>query len=238
MHELLILLQIVVVALALDLDNALFMMNAVTKIPSSQRWLFMFVAHALEFTIRLLALFIFSRILRAEQVLFTVFGLDVTVITIALIVAGLFLSIRNGSAFFSLLFENEEEDVPEITMAGFWRQSFQAGGMLLLMSIDTLLTLMSSLDSAVGIIAILFISGSLRLLFVRPLASIILRYQLVTMTVTAFLMLIGITLITDAFGIDIDQRNFNFVLIVIVLSGILYSRVRNQQPSQIGNDTG
>lgn len=217
----------------LDLDNALFMMKAVSRIPSSYRWLFMLIAHSLEFCGRLLALFVLTRLLSAEQVLFTVFGLDVTIITIALIIAGLFLSIRNGYAFLGFVFQYTEDndDVPEITTAGFWRQSIQAGSVLLLMSVDTLVTLMSSLNSTIAIIVIVFLSGGFRLLFVRPLASLILRYQLVNMTVTAFLTLTGLTLIADAFAYEVNQRNFNIVLLILVLSGLVYSKLRNPKNS-------
>jgi predicted tellurium resistance membrane protein TerC len=214
-----------------DIDNAMYTTSRIGTLESRRR-LALFLSLLLEFIGRLGLLVLFAMLTNEQEPLFRLFGIEFSIETIALFVAGGYLLISSALELTTMLRKDDGKTKVII-------QAPRSLGMLLLqmsliltlMSVDTILVIMSQV-TALGIaLFLLLFSAAFRLFFVQRLVHFIELYPAVQIFVTVLLMAIGIELIVQGLGMDFEAAfNMLLILVVVIFIGIQRNKMNNQQP--------
>ncbi len=215
-----LLVQALTVAIV-DIDNAMYTTDQVSELPDRQG-LANFLALTLEFTGRLLLLFIFSAITGTREPLFQIGGLPITLENVALFAAGCYLMVSNGREVWHAVRQPaalavEAPPPPR----SFSLQLAEMGLVLTLLSVDTVL-LTLTMTAVLGQILFFFLfSALLRLLFVDRLVVLIDRFPSISIFINGLLILIGTELIIQALGLEFE-REFNALVLLAILVVVGY----------------
>jgi predicted tellurium resistance membrane protein TerC len=230
MSQLLALLQQSIFITSIDLDNATYTTSAIQHLKPEKQQIAIFWGTLLEFIGRLLLTALFLILTNEDEPLFTLFGVEFTIENISLFGAGTFLLIRNGRELIDFFRTQSEAHETQPVRAGSFRNViFEMGVVLTIMSIDTVLAGLG-ITSKFSILLFLFLfSAVVRLLFVRQIAAFVVRYPAINIVILTFLILIGIELIIQGLGIDIEPL-FNLIMVVALIVAINYHRQKAKPP--------
>ena len=105
------LLNLIIAALGItlvDIDNAVYSSSQVGILKTHRRLALVLIL-GLEFIGRLLLLALFAFLTNEQEPLFTIFGVEITIETLALLLAGSYLLISNGQELMNRLHRREDE---------------------------------------------------------------------------------------------------------------------------------
>lgn len=215
-----LLLQALTVALV-DVDNAMYTTDQVSELPERQT-LANILALSLEFAGRLLLLFLFSGVTGARDPLFVAGGLPIGLDHLALLVAGLYLVFSNGRELLHAIRAPAAvaTDTPPPPRS-FGLHLAEMGIVLTLLSVDTVLLVLTMTAVLAEILFFFLFSAVLRLLFVDRLVTLIDRFPSISVFINGLLILIGVELIAQALGLDIE-REFNAAVLITILVVVGY----------------
>jgi predicted tellurium resistance membrane protein TerC len=225
MSQLLALLVQGLIGSAFDIDNALYMTSVLQTVrPERQRTL---IAWGLlvELIARFLLVAFFRTVIGGSQTLFALFGLKVSLDTLALLGAGAFLFVRSGRELLDLVRERDGEDVcsPADDQL-FWRVLLEMSLVNLVLSVDTLVALMATVSEFWTLVYIFVFSALLRLLFVQQIAAIVHRVPGVHVVLLSLLVLVGVELFAHGLGLKVPEALFNSAVLAALIGAILYQR--------------
>ncbi len=214
---------------ALDVDNALYMTSVLDENPSHQHRRILFWGLFAEFVGRLLLIYFFVKFLNGRDLHFSIFGIQLSLETISLVAAGLFLLIRNGRELIHILLKrNDETDSVILNTKSRFLPALilQATIVNLTLSIDTIIAIISAQNEAGWILYLLLFSAVFRYLFVRQIANIIHAYPSLNIIILAFLIIIGMSLILEGIGLDLNEIVVNVIILIAVGLAALNERRR------------
>jgi len=217
-----LLIQGVGVALV-DVDNAMYTTKRISGLKSDRR-LALGLSLALEFIGRLVLLFIFLSFAGAQRPLFELFGIQFTLETISLFVAGFYLLISNGRELIAVVRNpNADANEPATAVTSFPRLMLEMAIVLTIMSVDTALVIISMTTALGMILFLLLFSAVVRLLFIERLVGFVQTYPAVRVFILVLLVMIGSELIVQGLGLDVEVA-FNVLLVAALLVFIAYRR--------------
>ena len=232
MSQLLTLLQQSVFITTIDLDNATYTTSAIQNLKPEKQQSAIFWGTTIEFIGRLLLTAIFLVLTNEDEPLFTLFGIEFTIESISLFGAGIFLLIRNGRELIGFFRNQGESQGNQSIKEGSFRSILvEMGGVLIIMSIDTVLAALGMASGLINLLFLFLFSAVVRLLFVRQIAAVVHRYPAINIVILTFLVLIGIELIIQGFGLDIEPI-FNVIMIIALIVTIIYHRQRSMPIKQ------
>ena len=197
----------------LDVDNALYMTSVVDQLKPQQQQKAIFFGLLIELAGRLFLLFFFFNILSGDQTLFTLFGIDFSIETISLLIAGLFLFVRSSKDLIEFFKERgEQKEDYNIKQLPYRQLMIEMSFVNILLSIDTVVAVGGMAQELWFIVYVLTFSGVVRLLFVREIARFIRKYPAMNIVAQVFLIMIGLELIAQAMGLDAEPV-FNAALL-------------------------
>jgi predicted tellurium resistance membrane protein TerC len=227
MSQLLTLLQQSLFITTIDLDNATYTTSTIQHLKPEKQQSAIFWGTILEFIGRLLLTTIFLILTNEDEPLFTLFGIEFTIESISLIGAGIFLLIRNVRELIEFFRNQGESHDTRVAKEGSVRSILlEMGGVLTIMSIDTVLAALGMASGLINLLFLFLFSAVVRLLFVRQIAAFVQRYPAINIVILTFLVLIGIELIIQGFGLDIEPL-FNVIMIIALIVTIIYHRQRS-----------
>ncbi len=194
-----------VLEIVLGIDNVIFISILVQRLPAERRDQARLIGLGLAAGMRILLLLAISWIIGLTQPLVTLLGREFTWRDAILIAGGVFLLYKATSEIHES-FESAEGH-PESARG---RASF--GGVLvqivlldIVFSIDSVLTAVGLVDEIAIMVAAVLISVGVMVFASGPLSKFVHEHPSVKMLALSFLLLIGVTLITDGFGLHIDK---------------------------------
>lgn len=231
MDLLLTLLQQSIFITSIDIDNATYTTGAIQRLKPEQQQSAIFWATCLEFIGRLLLVALFLVLTNEEEPLFTLFGVEFTIDSISLFVAGAFLLISNGRELINFFrTKGVPGEEPHLITSDRFRDVLREMGLVLtILSIDTVLAGLGMATGLLSLILLFLVSAVVRLLFVRQIAAFVRKYPAINIVIFTLLVLIGAELILQGFGPDFEPI-FNTVLVVAIVVAIIYHRRRAQLP--------
>jgi predicted tellurium resistance membrane protein TerC len=205
-----------------DIDNAMYTTGRISALTERRR-LALGLSLALEFVGRLLLLWLFLVLTNETEPLFTIFGFEFTLESIALLGAGGYLLISNSRELTAFLQHDKQQEATLETTQSFSSLMIEMGVVLTIMSIDTVLVI-TTLTTAIGLaLSLLLFSALVRLFFVERLVHFIELYPAVRVFILILLIAIGVELIIQGFGLDVEVL-FNILVIIAILVYITYQR--------------
>ena len=200
------LLTLTVLEIVLGIDNIIFISILVQKLPEASRDRARFIGLGLAMGMRILLLLTISWIVGLTQPVLTVAGHAISWRDLILIGGGLFLIWKATTEIGeSLEGEPAHQANPASGTASFGGVLVQLVLLDVVFSLDSVLTAVGMANEISVMVAAVVIAVVVMLVASGPLAAFVHRHPSVKMLALAFLLLIGVTLIADGFGLHVDK---------------------------------
>lgn len=214
---------------SLDIDNAMYVTSVVDQVtPRKQQKVLIFWSLFIEYLARLLLILFFQNVFSGSQPLFELFGIPFSIETISLIAAGLFLTIRSGRELVAYVRGGDEAEIAASDIEGksFGQILTEMSLVCIVLSIDTIVAVMATGFPFWYLALILFMSALIRFFFISPIARFLQLYPNVNIIILTFLIIIGVSLVLEGFGMQLPEVLINLTLAFVTLIIIFIEKQR------------
>jgi predicted tellurium resistance membrane protein TerC len=195
----------------LGIDNLVFLTILAGKLPEAQQARARRIGLLLALGMRVLLLLLISWIIGLTAPLFTVVGQEISGRDLILLIGGLFLLAKATTEIHHKL-EGESSGGPSAKAATFGAVIAQIGAMDLIFSLDSVITAVGMADEIMVMIIAVVIAMGVMLAFADPLGRFVKAHPTVQMLALSFLLLIGFTLIGEAFEMHVPKGYIYFAM--------------------------
>ncbi len=193
-----------VLEIVLGIDNVIFISILVQRLPAAVRDRARLIGLGLAMGMRIVLLFGITFIIGLTEPLFTLAGNEFSWRDVILIGGGLFLLWKATTEIHASL-EGEEESTSARGAATFRGVLIQIVLLDIVFSLDSVLTAVGVVDELPIMVAAVVIAVGVMLFASGPLSTFVHRHPSVKVLALSFLLLIGVTLIADGFGVHVDK---------------------------------
>lgn len=220
-------LTLLALEIVLGIDNIIFISILSGKLPKDQQPRARFIGLSLALVIRVLLLLSLSWVIGLTAPLFSVFNHPFSGRDLILISGGLFLI---GKATFEIhdSLEGEHGHASKRVQAGFLGVIIQIIILDAVFSLDSVITAIGMVDQVELMISAVVVAIAFMMFFAAPVGAFVTRHPTVKMLALSFLLLIGMTLIVEAFGIHIPKGYIYFAMGFSVFVEFLNLRLRKK----------
>ena len=198
------LLTLTTLEIVLGIDNLVFIAVLVEKLPAQQQATARRVGIALALITRLMLLSAIAWIIGLVEPVLSAFGQGFSWRDIILIAGGLFL-LYKGTAEIHDKLEGEEGEASGRVQAKFAAVVIQIAILDIVFSLDSVITAVGMADHLWIMVTAVIIAVIIMLIASGPVSGFVSRHPTVKMLALSFLLLIGMTLIADGFGVHIPK---------------------------------
>jgi predicted tellurium resistance membrane protein TerC len=198
--------------IVLGIDNIIFISILVGRLPEKQRNKARVLGLGLAMISRILLLLSISWVMGLTAPFFTVMTREVSGRDLILVGGGLFLLWKSTMEIHENLEGDEEENRKTAGVSRFGKVLVQIAVLDIVFSLDSVITAVGlAQDIAVMIIAIITAVGVM-MLSARGIGDFVDRHPTIKILALSFLVLIGVTLIADGFGLHIPKGYIYFAM--------------------------
>ena len=200
--------------IVLGIDNIVFITILAGKLPPAQQPKARKLGLAAALITRLLLLASLSFIVKLTHPLFSAFGREISGRDLVLILGGLFLLYKSTTEIHEKV--THEEDMsgkplnPGKAKAAFAGVIIQIMFLDIIFSLDSVITAVGMVDNLYVMMAAVILAVILMLLAVNVISRFVNDYPTVKMLALAFLILVGVALIGEGFGMHIPKGYIYF----------------------------
>ena len=226
------LLTLTFLEIVLGVDNIIFISIVTQKLPAEHRKLGQNIGLFLAMILRIILLFFLGWILGLQNNLIPEsWGFKLTGKGIILIAGGLFLLYKSTTEIHHKLTGDKDEFHvnPKNRKGAFFSVMIQIALLNLVFSFDSILTAVGVADQLAVMMIAVIVSILIMMIFTQAVGKLLAKYPTVQMLALSLLIMIGVTLIMEGFGKEIDKT---FVYISVGFSlgvEVLNIRFRKQQ---------
>ena len=201
------LVTLVVMEVVLGIDNLIFISILSNKLPEQHRQRVRRIGIGLALVMRLVLLSTIAWIVTLVAPVFTAFGNEFSWKDLILIAGGLFLVWKATKEIHHSVDPSPSDDVFDTTRKtlGFGAAIVQILLLDLVFSIDSILTAVGMTQHVIIMVIAVVVAVGAMLLAADPLANFINRNPTVVMLALGFLLMIGVVLIADGFGVHVPK---------------------------------
>ena len=203
------LVTLIVMEVVLGIDNLIFISILSNKLPEHQRQRVRRIGIGLALVMRLALLSIIAWLVGLVQPVFTVMGNEFSWKDLILIAGGLFLVWKATKEIHHAVdptpSEHEVLDKKAVVINNAGAAIFQIILLDLVFSIDSILTAIGMTEHLPIMVVAVLVAVTVMLLAADPLANFINKNPTVVMLALGFLLMIGMVLIADAFGVHVPK---------------------------------
>jgi predicted tellurium resistance membrane protein TerC len=217
--------------IVLGIDNLVFIAILTGRLPAHQRALGRKVGLALALVTRLILLATLAWIVGLTEPVFTVAGKGFSWRDMILVGGGLFLLYKATVEIHEMVeHDDEAADRPEGTAgASFRGVVLQIAVIDIIFSLDSVITAVGMADKLWVMVAAVVFAMIIMIVASNPLANFVSAHPTVKMLALAFLLLIGVILIADGFGMHVPKGYIYFALAFSVAVESLNHWVRRRR---------
>jgi predicted tellurium resistance membrane protein TerC len=213
--------------IVLGIDNVIFISILAGKLPSAQQARARYLGLGLAMLTRILLLLSLAWMIRLTAPLFAVLGQEISGRDLILILGGLFLL---GKATFEIHdnLEGEPGHASAKVKANFASVLIQILLLDIVFSLDSVITAVGMVSQIEIMVAAVVVAVIFMMLFARPVSTFVARHPTIKMLALSFLLLIGLTLVVDGFGVHIPKGYIYFAMGFSVFVEVLNLRLRKK----------
>lgn len=226
-------LTLLALEIVLGIDNIIFISILAGKLPAEQQSRARIIGLGLALFIRVALLFSLSWVIGLTAPLFSVVGQEISGRDLILIGGGLFLL---GKATYEIhdSLEGEEGHASRRVAASFISVIIQIILLDAVFSLDSVITAIGMVDHVGLMISAVVVAIAFMMVFAAPVSGFVTRHPTIKMLALSFLLLIGLTLIVEAFEIHIPKGYIYFAMGFSVFVELLNLRLRKRaQPIKL-----
>ncbi len=198
------LLTLTVLEVVLGIDNLIFVAILATRLPAAQQNTARRVGLALALIMRLLLLASLSWLVGLTEAVFTAWGRGFSWRDLILIGGGMFLLYKSTMEIHNRV-EGEDEAGPAGGSARFGPTIVQIIILDLVFSLDSVITAVGMVDELSIMATAVIVAAVLMLIASGPLSAFVNKHPTVKMLALAFLLMIGLVLLADGFGVHVPK---------------------------------
>ncbi len=214
--------------IVLGIDNIIFISILVGRLPARQRNKARILGLGLAMMTRILLLLSITWVMRLTAPLFSLLSKEVSGRDLILIGGGLFLLWKSTMEIHGNLEGGEEERRAAGTVSRFGRVLIQIAVLDIVFSLDSVITAVG-LAQDVSIMILAIVAAVVVMMFSsRGIGDFVDRHPTIKMLALSFLVLIGVTLIADGFGMHIPKGYVYFAMAFSVSVEMLNIRMRKK----------
>ncbi|MFO1505400.1 MAG: TerC family protein [Steroidobacteraceae bacterium] len=236
------LITLIAMEVVLGIDNLVFIAILTNKLPESQRDKARRLGIGLALVLRLALLGTVALIVRLTEPVFTLFGHGFSWRDLILLAGGLFLIWKATTEIHHNTDPNHGPDLfePAGSRVGFGAAIGQIILLDIVFSIDSIVTAVGMTDHIPIMVAAVIITVIIMMFAAGPLANFIQNNPTLVMLALGFLLLIGTTLVADAFGVHVPKAYIYsamaFSVLVELLNMMARRARRRRQPARNHED--
>ncbi|GAB3378348.1 TerC family protein [Lysobacter fragariae] len=194
------------IEIVLGIDNLVFISIAVSKLPLVQREKARKFGIAVACLTRIGLLLTLAWLAGLTQDLFRLFGQGISVRDLVLILGGVFLLVKGTSEIKDLIIgEGESEDIHTRPAVSFMGVIAQIAVIDIVFSLDSVIAAVGMANQKPVMVAAILLAVGVMLLAATPLGHFIERNPTIKMLALAFIVLVGVYLIAEGFGLHIPK---------------------------------
>jgi predicted tellurium resistance membrane protein TerC len=199
------LLTLTVLEIVLGIDNVIFISVLVQRLPAEQRDRARYIGLGLAMGMRILLLLTLSFIAGLTSPVLTIAGFEFSWRDLILIGGGLFLIWKASTEIYESVEGEEAHAVEGSGTASFRGVLIQIVLLDIVFSLDSVLTAVGLVNEIPIMVAAIVIAVLVMLVASGPLSRFVHEHPSVKILALAFLLLIGVTLLVDGFGVHVDK---------------------------------
>lgn len=213
--------------IVLGIDNIIFISILAGKLPPEQQSRARYIGLGLALITRVILLFSLSWVIGLTAPLFTVFDRGFSGRDLILLIGGLFLL---GKATFEIheSLEGQEGHASAKVRATFTSVIIQILILDVVFSLDSVITAVGMVEEVWIMISAVVVSIAFMMVFAAPVSGFVARHPTIKMLALSFLLLIGMTLIVEGFGVHIPKGYIYFAMGFSVFVEMLNLRLRKK----------
>jgi predicted tellurium resistance membrane protein TerC len=220
-------LTLLALEVVLGIDNIIFISILAGKLPAERQARARYIGLSLALIIRVLLLFSLSWVIGLTAPLFTVLKQAISGRDLILIAGGLFLLAKATFEIHDNL-EGEEGHASARVKASFISVIIQIILLDAVFSLDSVITAIGMVDDLQLMISAVVVAIAFMMFFAAPVGAFVSRHPTVKMLALSFLLLIGLTLIVEAFDVHIPKGYIYFAMGFSVFVELLNLRLRKK----------
>ena len=222
------LLTLTALEIVLGIDNIVFISILAAKLPPEQQARARRVGLALALFMRLALLTSISFIVRLTEPLFSIVGHEVSGRDLILIGGGLFLLAKATFEIHEMLEGERPHGRPAGAAASFGSIVIQILLLDVVFSLDSVITAVGMADELLVMAAAVVIAVGVMLVAAGPIGSFVGRHPTVKMLALSFLLLIGMSLVSEGLDVHVPKGYIYFAMGFSVFVELLNLRVRGR----------
>ncbi|MDA1094499.1 MAG: TerC family protein [Acidobacteria bacterium] len=223
------LVTLTILEIVLGVDNVIFISILSAKLPEPQQRPARRTGLLLAMVSRVGLLLSISLIIRLTEPLFTVMQHDFSGRDLTLLVGGLFLLAKSTFEIHESL-EGTEGRKSASVAASFASVIFQILILDLVFSLDSVITAVGMVDQIGVMVAAIIIAIGVMLLSAEAISAFVNERPTVKILALSFLLLVGFSLVAEAFHQEIAKGYLYFAMAFSVFVELINQRLRHQQP--------
>jgi predicted tellurium resistance membrane protein TerC len=226
-------LTLLALEIVLGIDNIIFISILAGKLPPEQQQRARFIGLSLALFIRVALLFSLSWVIGLTAPLFSVLGHEISGRDLILIGGGLFLLAKATYEIHDNL-EGEEGHASKRVTSSFVSVIIQIILLDAVFSLDSVITAIGMVTQVWLMISAVVVAIGFMMLFAGPVGAFVSRHPTIKMLALSFLLLIGMTLLVEAFEVHIPKGYIYFAMGFSVFVEMLNLRLRKKtQPVKL-----
>jgi len=226
-HAWLAFFTLVALEIVLGIDNIIFISILADKLPRERRESIRRLGLLVAMFMRIGLLALLAWMVGLTAPLFTVFDQEFSGRDLILIGGGLFLIYKSTTEIHQLL-EGEESAASAAVRATIAAVIAQIVVIDLVFSLDSIITAVGMVDELEIMIAAVVASVAVMMAFAGPIGRYISSRPTIKMLALAFLLMIGLILVVDGFGMHVPKGYVYFAMAFSVLVEMLNMRLRRK----------
>lgn len=214
--------------IVLGIDNIVFISILSSKLPHGEQAKARTLGLAAAMVTRIILLCSLAWIIRLTAPLFTVLGQEISGRDLILIAGGLFLLGKSTSEIHDKLEGVEAGHAVAEVAPSLAATVLEIGLLDIIFSLDSVITAVGMAREIWVMIAAIVVAIGIMMLASGPISDFVERHPTVKMLALSFLLLIGVSLLAEAFGIHIPKGYIYFAMGFSVFVEMLNLRLRTR----------
>ncbi|CAG5011002.1 MULTISPECIES: TerC family protein [Dyadobacter] len=227
------LLSLVALEAVLGIDNVIFISIIAAKLPADQQMKARQYGLVLAGVMRIGLLLLISLIMRLDKDLFVVYGEGFSGKELVLLAGGLFLLYKSSTEIYHKMEGEEGDQSKQIKASSFVEVLTQILIMDMVFSIDSIITAIGMVREVWVMYVAVIATVILMLVAAETIISFVNRHPAFKMLALSFLLLIGFSLVSEGFGLEIPKGYIYFSMAFSLLVDVFQIRMNKSKSTPV-----